>query len=199
MRWSVSVLRCVTQRVRFGILLGMENTKPTRCSEDGCAGRPYAKGLCYRHYYSQPKGSCTVVGCSHQVTRYPVAGLCNAHYHRVKRDGEVRADVPLRPPAGSQGTTCSVEGCNEPHAAKGLCLKHRHVTRHYGLTVEQFLALGDHCTICGIGAPTKLVVDHNHSTGAVRGLLCQACNTFVGYVECHPERLRKVVRYLKTQ
>lgn len=50
------------------------------------------------------------------------------------------------------------------------------------------------CAICGrgIGEPwrsygegriTRLVIDHNHTTGAIRGLLCSQCNTQVGNVE----------------
>ena len=47
-------------------------------------------------------------------------------------------------------------------------------------------------------APTgaSLVVDHDHETGAIRGLLCQPCNTAIGMLEDCPERLRGALRYL---
>lgn len=37
------------------------------------------------------------------------------------------------------------------------------------------------CAICK--KRKKLVVDHDHATGAVRALLCQGCNVRVGFVE----------------
>ena len=37
------------------------------------------------------------------------------------------------------------------------------------------------CTICG--GSWNLVVDHSHSTGKVRGLLCRICNRNVGWLE----------------
>jgi len=37
----------------------------------------------------------------------------------------------------------------------------------------------DRCAICGI-RKTKLVWDHDHETGLIRGCLCSACNTSEG-------------------
>lgn len=61
------------------------------------------------------------------------------------------------------------------------------------------------CAICGVSGK-KLVVDHNHTTGKVRALLCHHCNTMIGsareditillhaaaylYAEVHPESAR---------
>lgn len=53
---------------------------------------------------------------------------------------------------------------------------------------------GGLCALCAEEEPT--VVDHNHTTGEVRGLLCNGCNVFVGHVETTPARLRNLEKYL---
>jgi len=41
-----------------------------------------------------------------------------------------------------------------------------------------------------------LHVDHDHITGALRGLLCSACNTGLGFFRDHPELLKRAIEYL---
>lgn len=53
-----------------------------------------------------------------------------------------------------------------------------------GVTDEQYerllAAQGGGCAICGNPPKTRrLHVDHDHKTGAVRGLLCYRCNRFL--------------------
>lgn len=56
---------------------------------------------------------------------------------------------------------------------------------YYGLTKEQYdhlvLAYGGRCPLCCREKP--LVIDHDHSTGKVRGLLCLSCNLLLGQAE----------------
>ena|SRR6187551_851002 len=70
--------------------------------------------------------------------------------------------------------------------------------RLYGLTHEQYLDLcklqNDCCAICG--RYKKLVVDHDHTTGEVRGLLCKACNIGLGYFRENLFSLRGAIDYL---
>jgi hypothetical protein len=73
--------------------------------------------------------------------------------------------------------------------------------RKYGLTPEQYAALGKTCHICGTEKDTRkgfqLAVDHDHETGKVRGLLCSSCNCGIGYFK-HDERLlAAAIEYLK--
>jgi hypothetical protein len=68
----------------------------------------------------------------------------------------------------------------------------------YGMTEADFAALveeqGGRCVICP--APPE-VVDHDHRTGKVRGLLCQACNKVLGFAKDDPVRLIAAANYLQ--
>lgn len=70
---------------------------------------------------------------------------------------------------------------------------------------EQMLAAQNGvCACCGLGetkmqngAVRLLSVDHNHTTGAVRGLLCGNCNMTIGYAHDDIAILRKAIAYLE--
>lgn len=70
--------------------------------------------------------------------------------------------------------------------------------RVYGLTTEGYDKLledsGGQCAICGKAA--ELVVDHDHVSGKVRGLLCRKCNVAIGSLGDSPETLRRAFAYL---
>lgn len=68
---------------------------------------------------------------------------------------------------------------------------------------DAFLALlarqGGKCAICGTDRPGgrgTFHVDHDHATGKVRALLCNACNTGLGAFRDDPVRLRAAADYL---
>lgn len=50
------------------------------------------------------------------------------------------------------------------------------------------------CVICGAGGP--LVVDHDHSTGEIRGMLCNHCNRGLGHFRDDPLLLEFARMYL---
>lgn len=55
------------------------------------------------------------------------------------------------------------------------------------------------CAICSrkaYPAGSRLVVDHDHATGAVRALLCSPCNSALGLMGDKPDRLKAAARYL---
>lgn len=68
------------------------------------------------------------------------------------------------------------------------------------------LAQNNKCIICnkspeeaaGYRQKKRLSVDHDHTTGIVRGLLCNNCNLMVGYAQDDPEILRKAIAYLES-
>lgn len=42
-----------------------------------------------------------------------------------------------------------------------------------------------------------LLVDHNHKTKEIRGLLCNSCNTLLGYLKDDPELIERVLKSAK--
>ncbi len=79
------------------------------------------------------------------------------------------------------------------------------ILKEYGITGEEyhslFKAQDGRCAICGIHQDDlrkKLSVDHNHTTGKVRGLLCDKCNQGLGYFNDSPERLKTAIEYVKS-
>lgn len=75
--------------------------------------------------------------------------------------------------------------------------------RHsYGVTPEAYgsmlsAQLGQ-CAICGdTGGAKRLVVDHDHSTGKVRELLCASCNQALGFLRDSQDIAIQAARYLR--
>jgi hypothetical protein len=59
-----------------------------------------------------------------------------------------------------------------------------------------FSAQGGHCAICD-STPDRLCVDHEHSSGRVRGLLCKLCNLAIGNLRDDPELAIRAAEYLR--
>lgn len=76
----------------------------------------------------------------------------------------------------------------------------RKITRlksRYALSHEQFnKMLDEQDGTCAICKKPAVVVDHDHSTGEVRGLLCPQCNSGLGFFEDNPTLLSKAAEYL---
>jgi len=78
--------------------------------------------------------------------------------------------------------------------------------RKYGLTPAALetmrTAQCDLCAVCFLPFDnskrrSRLSVDHDHATGAVRALLCSSCNSMLGYAYDSPTTLRAAVAYLE--
>lgn len=75
--------------------------------------------------------------------------------------------------------------------------------RRYNITEADYLkmmaAQSGRCKVCGGPPDTKdglLHVDHDHGSGAVRALLCKACNTALGNMRDNPETAARLSDYL---
>jgi hypothetical protein len=76
--------------------------------------------------------------------------------------------------------------------------------KNFGITPEQYdemlAAQGGVCASCSTDKPGGpygiFAVDHDHSTGKVRGLLCKNCNLAIGMLGDSAEGVRKALAYL---
>lgn len=73
--------------------------------------------------------------------------------------------------------------------------------RRYGVTPgDYWIAWARFDGLCAIcrnpERSSMLVVDHNHATGEVRGLLCSRCNTGIGLLGDSPDFLSRAAAYL---
>ena len=171
------------------------------------------------HRTGKGRTPCSVDDCEKPVAS---GGLCATHAARVRRASDPKVG-PFPRTCGycgrdfesryeTRATFCSPE-CKsrgrDPvkgwQAHKKWYLKNR-----YGISVEDYdarrLAQLSGCAICGRTEPVGRVsqhgdgywlhVDHDHKTGAIRGLLCGECNTVLGKMNDDPALLRKAADYL---
>jgi Autographiviridae endonuclease VII len=81
-----------------------------------------------------------------------------------------------------------------------------HIKKTYGITGEQYdvavAAQDGKCAICGRmpngenHVEQRLVIDHDHETGDIRGLLCNNCNSGMGIIGDSEEHLQAALDYL---
>lgn len=75
--------------------------------------------------------------------------------------------------------------------------------RNYGISLEEFDSIleaqGNACAICHCteSGGKNWHVDHDHNTGAIRGLLCNSCNTALGHMRDSPAILRAAADYVE--
>lgn len=98
-------------------------------------------------------------------------------------------------------------GRKEKHVARALAWQKANPEKklainrksRYGITAETYETLvkeqNGKCAICKTEA--IYAVDHCHTSGEIRGLLCLKCNLMIGYAKDNPELLRAGAEYLE--
>lgn len=120
---------------------------------------------------------------------------CRAYYHRnkevlkektKKRYAENKEEILAKTKAYYK---------ENPHKKKEQTLRYK-----YGISLEDWQAMFDKqngcCAICS-KRTDDLVVDHNHESGQVRGLLCRKCNSALGFVFENEKTLENMKEYLR--
>ena len=89
-------------------------------------------------------------------------------------------------------------------------MRERHLDKTYNLSGKEYLnkmiEQENKCAICNqyekrytkTGDVKPLSVDHNHTTGEIRGLLCNDCNALLGFAHEDTEILLNALTYLQS-
>jgi len=108
---------------------------------------------------------------------------------------------------------CSLcKPCNNKHAftwnkkeveKRRVIVQKNNYKKRYGLSIQQKQELIDKqnskCAICTnqLKDTHDVCVDHNHTTGQIRGILCRKCNLGIGHLQDSQEILKSALKYLK--
>lgn len=190
------------------------------CIIEGC-GRPHkSRGWCQTHYARWMRGveptgliktrernkpdECVEDDCHEPVKS---KGLCKMHYQRLLRHGHTKYRNRKKP-----AKACMINVCENHLYAKGLCHAHyikQRKWRSFGVDADRYQEMlreqSGVCAICkqperspdkASGKTKDLAVDHDHTTGAVRALLCSNCNRGLGLFNDSPEMLDAAKAYL---
>jgi len=90
-------------------------------------------------------------------------------------------------------------GCYSKRKQNTKYARERLLAKQYGITLTEearlFQLASNKCQVCGSNVDLK--IDHDHKTGAVRGVLCSKCNSALGYLGDNITNVLKLVQYLQ--
>lgn len=146
----------------------------------------------------------------HPARRLKAQGLCSGCYKKQREPLLPRAAYHPEKARFTRDGLC--ERCaerrrytNKEALSQRRAWRFQNYLKEYGLSVANYLTLlqlqGGRCAICQRlpeeqKTKTRLVVDHDHQTGIVRGLLCDPCNRALGLLGDRPERVEAACGYL---
>jgi hypothetical protein len=119
--------------------------------------------------------------------------------------------VAMRFTVNGSCVKCQDEIAEQRNIEKREQIRTRAVSKRYQLSEEEFYKLYDdqegECAICTRtlvlrNSDNKTMyrdfpcVDHDHGTGLVRGLLCNGCNSGIGFLMDDPDLLERARNYL---
>lgn len=160
----------------------------SKCGEDKDESAFYADQRAGHGLKSECK-SCHTAACVARQKLPHVRALANARQMERRRASGVQ---PKR----------VFESEEERLASRRSTGRKSRLSTQYGLSLDEHAAMlqrqGGKCAICNEPpiAPRPLAVDHCHTTGRVRGLLCDRCNHGIGHLGDSPARLQAAIAYL---
>lgn len=187
------------------------------CTIPDCTAAQQARGWCNTHYARWYRlGDPGKVSAAGYVRASALERECYC-CQKVKS----RENFPISNRTKRMGTWClqCIESHNDlyqrsqkrvdlNHARKALIREQTlsRVLAKHGMSVDDYRGMikrqGDKCAICGTdrcdpsGRMQRWCIDHDHTTGQVRGLLCRACNLGLGSFADNKDRMHAAIAYL---
>lgn len=194
------------------------------CSIEGCAREAKVRGFCKSHYTRHRRSEAIPVDKREGNELYAV--WCSKRKDRVlewdsfdrfkkdvgeKPEGHRLRKLDKSKPFGPTNVewhltfTPKHEGELTKDYVSRVAYTHK-LRIKYGLTLDQYAAMSEaqshSCPICKRHVSTitknKLVVDHCHTSGKVRALLCSPCNSAIGLLGEDIARILSAAEYLKS-
>jgi hypothetical protein len=163
----------------------------------------------FRHDTSRKAGTRECKSCASAKRRAWYAATVETrrekrreHYQANRETvlAKQRAWAEARPPEAREATR---EYFRQRYAGSRDEVRDKRLQRQFGITLAEYDARLEAqqggCAICrGINSDgRRLAVDHDHTTGAVRGLLCADCNRALGMFNDSRELLGVAIAYLE--
>lgn len=169
-----------------------DNGNQYECPQCGRPSTYRVKTTCRACYQKNRSAKMPFSSCHPEKVEH-AGGLCRPCYQAGYRGPRASCHPDKKRVAFDLCQDCY----NNLPVNKARSIKKRRL-RKYGLSDEQYQTMLDNqdgkCAICG-DVPTA--VDHDHSTGLVRGLLCHSCNAGLGHFRDSPSLLEKAARYIE--
>lgn len=156
------------------------------------------------------EGLCVQCSVGLALPNHAYCGRCIDKYRRrreAKRANGLCMQCGYNPSRNGL-TTCQscADKRSQQNSKNRSNSRRRHLAKQYGLSLDDYDQMLDEqggvCAICNQpetrryrGEITNLVVDHNHQTGRVRGLLCSRCNWKLDEFIDDPDWPKRAMRY----
>lgn len=128
-----------------------------------------------------------------------------AKCREVKALTEFSPDKKHRDGKASYCRPCATETARAYRRRNQEAVKSRQLQKRYGIDHSTYLGIltkqRNCCAVCGVEFGESRIegpcVDHCHTTGSVRGLLCQSCNQALGLFKDSVKTLNSAIDYLR--
>lgn len=117
--------------------------------------------------------------------------------YRARENARRQEDSPVQEERKKKDRERKAQVYADPEQRQKVLWRQR--LKRYGLIPERYEELlqaqDGRCAICR-QTPETFMIDHDHKTGRVRGLLCPGCNLGLGHFKDDPDRLLAAKEYL---